>query len=1044
MRLTRLRVENFGCVQSVDLDLDSDWVVVHGPNDIGKSTLARAVRMALLARINSTVWDQYRPWNSTNQPEVSIDFRLPDEGTTFRVRKSKTSAILQVCAEGSTQFHDDCRDRQVNEKLFTKILQGWGLGDPSSHRGEASSFVANLLFTEQDDVASILSSGTGVDSDKAETAREWLTDVLEAKAIDPAFRDTLEDVLKRCSAYFTPTGQYRRSADSPLRALQEEIEGVRKRKLHLESLWTDMEGVRNELRTKRDQLRAKGEELTSTREDLDRAEIDQKHRAAYERAFEAFQQLQAVAQKIRVGESELEIARGEASQATRACDEAKAAVERAEKEFQKVRDALRALESGNTNADRERQRGELKETLGSLKTEREKLQRQQEQFALVLQRARKQQDALEKRNGKLLDVEQLDSQTTTARARTESIRIRHIVAVRNQCEKRVSEQRAAIDKASEAQRGAKGRIESIETLLNDLNEKGTRLPSSEDLKSLHSLRTDLDIAEGKLDVGLGIELSLLDKRTIRSVVDNESRSSVEADQFQGRAKRTVTLVIEGVGELTIRAGDTDAHEELERLRARWEELSGRIFTSACVEDLMSLQAMVEAHENDVRNATDELLHARSAAPQDQLEQLHEELNELQKALEQARADVPDDLELESESDGDPDELAAELQRSKERFEELDRKLSLALSDLENAEANLREATADSESISPSDVDHARDFCDSYDGRARDLAAKIEATERELQELDGAASTALEEAREAQSGAEEALEKAKADLASAEAVRDQAIRRVSQFEGQLEALRPSFDPEELERRRGHLSALVEPSGAAVAVEELELAVERSERQVKALESEVAKLEGHLQSAMGPSAKEQMKEIGVRLAALEEQEQKLLIDAHGWKLLGDVMKEVEANEAGNLGASLVPILEPRIHQITAPQYRLRLSPTLAGSGSLGTPGGESDLANISVGTREQIATIFRLALAERLRTAVVLDDQLVQSDGDRMKRFLQLLEEISRRAQVIVFTCRPEEYRSANSTFLDLEPLAKGPKLRGPQAPGHAGTDRGQRT
>ena len=132
----------------------------------------------------------------------------------------------------------------------------------------------------------------------------------------------------------------------------------------------------------------------------------------------------------------------------------------------------------------------------------------------------------------------------------------------------------------------------------------------------------------------------------------------------------------------------------------------------------------------------------------------------------------------------------------------------------------------------------------------------------------------------------------------------------------------------------------------------------------------------------------------------------------------MQEVEATEAGNLGASVLPIVEPRINEIAGSRYGLRLSSTLGGDGTLQTTGGARELATISVGTWEQIATLFRLALAERLRSTIVLDDQLVQSDSERMHRFLNLLQEVSGRAQIIVFTCRPDEYKVEGATMIDL--------------------------
>ena len=75
----------------------------------------------------------------------------------------------------------------------------------------------------------------------------------------------------------------------------------------------------------------------------------------------------------------------------------------------------------------------------------------------------------------------------------------------------------------------------------------------------------------------------------------------------------------------------------------------------------------------------------------------------------------------------------------------------------------------------------------------------------------------------------------------------------------------------------------------------------------------------------------------------------------------------------------------------------------------------MERMSVGTREQLSTLYRLSLAEYLKTTVVLDDQLVQSDDTRMDWFRALLVEKARNFQIIVFTCRPIDYLSRGALF-----------------------------
>jgi hypothetical protein len=65
-------------------------------------------------------------------------------------------------------------------------------------------------------------------------------------------------------------------------------------------------------------------------------------------------------------------------------------------------------------------------------------------------------------------------------------------------------------------------------------------------------------------------------------------------------------------------------------------------------------------------------------------------------------------------------------------------------------------------------------------------------------------------------------------------------------------------------------------------------------------------------------------------------------------------------------------------------------------------------LSVGTRDQLSTIFRLSLAEQLQSSVLLDDQLTQSDAERMVWLRNLLRTLATSIQIIVFTCRPGDY------------------------------------
>jgi len=74
------------------------------------------------------------------------------------------------------------------------------------------------------------------------------------------------------------------------------------------------------------------------------------------------------------------------------------------------------------------------------------------------------------------------------------------------------------------------------------------------------------------------------------------------------------------------------------------------------------------------------------------------------------------------------------------------------------------------------------------------------------------------------------------------------------------------------------------------------------------------------------------------------------------------------------------------------------------------GERALVSLSVGTRDQLATLVRLNLAAYLKTVLVLDDQLAQTDPQRLAWFRDRLRASVRDQdhQIIVITCRPRDY------------------------------------
>jgi uncharacterized protein YhaN len=135
-----------------------------------------------------------------------------------------------------------------------------------------------------------------------------------------------------------------------------------------------------------------------------------------------------------------------------------------------------------------------------------------------------------------------------------------------------------------------------------------------------------------------------------------------------------------------------------------------------------------------------------------------------------------------------------------------------------------------------------------------------------------------------------------------------------------------------------------------------------------------------------------------------------DAEAYKLLRDTLREVENAEGAHLGRALSRPVAARFRDLTEGRYgALSITPALKTEGVRVAGASSGDvLEELSVGTREQLATLIRLAIAEHLKSAIILDDQLVQTDPKRLAWFRDVLRRTSVQTQVIVLTCRPGDY------------------------------------
>lgn len=162
MILRRLRVERIRKLnRPVEIDFTKRFVVVEGPNEVGKSTLFTALEYAFFRRSSGSGEDINRlmPWNAEVRPILELDFQY--EGVEYRLQKSwegKGSTLVSTidAAGQATPYKSEGAD----DWLIT-IFAGEAGGPGSRAMGSKNLGLAHLLFAAQ---GHILIDGDGLNS----------------------------------------------------------------------------------------------------------------------------------------------------------------------------------------------------------------------------------------------------------------------------------------------------------------------------------------------------------------------------------------------------------------------------------------------------------------------------------------------------------------------------------------------------------------------------------------------------------------------------------------------------------------------------------------------------------------------------------------------------------------------------------------------------------------------------------------------------------------------------------------------------------------
>ncbi len=243
-----------------------------------------------------------------------------------------------------------------------------------------------------------------------------------------------------------------------------------------------------------------------------------------------------------------------------------------------------------------------------------------------------------------------------------------------------------------------------------------------------------------------------------------------------------------------------------------------------------------------------------------------------------------------------------------------------------------------------------------------------------------------------------------ELAVAQAKADAAEEAAARNARDLERANPEAARREAEQAERRLAQLAEEG-------------QKLDRDAEALAAE-------LKGAGGRGIGDQRAQVQGQLELAERRYQRLRAEADAWRLLHDTLESVDRARQDALVEPLESRVSPYLRQLMG-DAALGLAPESLQVDVLRRGAATEPFRSLSVGTREQLAVLVRLAIGDLLAETqgesppLILDDALVYADAVRLARMKAILAAAAERQQIIILTCRKEDYLGLDARYLTLE-------------------------
>ncbi len=1043
MRLHRLRIASFAAIEAVDVEFGPGLNVLYGPNDLGKSTLVSAIRLGLLLPHASTHCDQYVGWSGGGEPVVELTFETEAQ-RIWRIRKQfgKTGSSLLQESRNGQDFDDVERGRKVDGKL-REILR-WGIPEPGGTggtKGLPTSFLATVLLSPQEDVGAVLRNS--LHDDPTGTGKEMIAAALQAVAQDPLFVAMLRETQSRRDAAYTDKGAKKTAKGSVFKVAADRLNETREEKERLERVVFDSEGAERQLRELTDRRTVKQEAVAVANDlvaNLDRLVTQATCRSvAAEQvrlAQENAQRIQKIGADVQTAERKIGELNGKIAEAEKALSAARGKQEEADAVLKSAEEAARAEGSDPGMTDTVvRQQIEIR------KSQAEQAEREAQQRISGASATQKLVEAVTKAQNELRDHQEKADSTletatqSTAKQSAADAELRRCDLLEraldvHAADRQVADAQGAVNKEADL----RGRMEILsgERATSAGLRAAITVPLPAALAPMRKLATELAAARGALDVGFVMTVApkgRLDLKVRKDGQQVESSSTARPLDIEARAE--VEVAIGDIATVHVRGGRREAQERARSLEERWTKEVEPHLVAAGVADLDGLDAKSrEAQGLDLdikaKDAEMESLRPQLTA----LSGVGETLRVASERAATCRAALGDTKldTLAADIKALGADAVAGLRKRRERYsreaERARNVASQAASDRTLAEERVRNSkTGFDAAVAARDAAMVA-FPEGVDAALNSARAALAVATKEKEKvvtefasLEQAIAAKKKRIDEALSGARTKAASAKTAVETAQTQLTTSKTNHAEEHGRLVELRKQRDAENMAAAEIKLREATEAHAALPIPERLvseeEVTGARNAAatlkvELEGIERDIQRAHGALEQVGGAVARERLRDATEAFELAARQERETEAEYEAWRLLLDQMKEADAAQASNLGQALGPAIAGRFQDLTQRRYdSVRLTAQLGTEGVV-VSGAVRSAAQLSVGTREQLSTLYRLSLAEYLQTAIVLDDQLVQSDDTRMDWFRALLTDKARGFQIVVVTSRPADY------------------------------------